>query len=207
MPLLEAGQTPFKWLSTQNKLPNPTLESQLQTVGQSLLLSRALLRDKEPKRRRSGLLLASETANFLIARLPGEKWLVARVYQGFILPNIALANVEMWRDPSRGRLLEAAVAAFGGAGEVAAQKRVLEWLLVTLEKQSGASSNTLDWTRGTLASLLAAPENAPHADLKRAQTLLQSVTSPNMRGFALLKDAVEERLQNTKVAPSTSTQP
>lgn len=153
-------------------------------------------------------MLARESANFIAARLPREKWLLARVYQGFILPNISLANVQRWRDPSRQRLLEAAITAFGDAGEVDIQKRVLEWLL-GLGAKPGASSvqvdaNTLDWTRGTLASLLMQPADAPRADLERALMLLQSIQSPDMKGFKHLQTLLETRLQNASSSSSNS---
>lgn len=211
VPLLAPGQTPLLWLEEQEASPNQDPLSLFRVTGEALVLSQQLLGDREESRHREGLMLASESANFLAAHLGEEKPLLAHIYQGFILPNISLASVERWRSPSRQRLIESAITAFGQAGEPDAQRRVLEWLL-SLNRAPRAGSvqvdaNTLDWTRGTLAALLIQPADAPRADLQRALALLQSIKSPDMMGFKHLQTTLEARLLESAVASSSQTTP
>lgn len=181
-------------------------------VGEHLLISQALLKAQPDKVRRSGLLVACETANFTAAQIPEEKWLLARMYQGFILPYISLAYPNARRDPSRQRLIETAVSVFGAAGERDKQIRLLEWLLKMATTSSSTSEptpdidqNTQDWARGTLASILAQPQDAPRADLERSLALLQAIESPNMTGFAHLRASVEKRIREREEKDSPET--
>ncbi len=190
---LPVSDSPIQWWETsQTTLPTDA-PSQFRLVGQALFLSQEFLSRKGERGRKQGFLLANEATNFVAGHLPNEKWLLARIYSGFLLPNLALANTSVQSYPSRQRTLEGAVSAFGNAGETPAQKRVLEWLL----GRGGAlrvDDNTLDWARGTLASLLVAPPKAPRADLQRALVLLGRMKPDNAKGFAFLRAPLQQRL-------------
>ncbi len=198
------GQTTFAWLKAQRPDAASPTASRFVFAAQSLQLAQVLLEDKSETRRRQGIMIADASANFIAAQLPEEHWLLARVYEGFLLPNLSLASVEQWQNPSRQRILEAAVSAFRVAGEKDKQKRVLEWLLQIGDKKGSSLEldvNTLDWARGTLAALLVQPENAPRADLERGLALLQAIQSPNMAGFKHFQALLEARMEQT---PKTS---
>jgi hypothetical protein len=135
-------------------------------LGEHLLIAQKLLESKDVLTRKQGYRIAGESANFAAAKITADKWLLARIYEGFLLPQVSLANVEVWQDPSRSRILESAVSAFANADERDKQTRVLEWILSLEENDSKTSDmnstatplkvkrNTLDWARGTLASVL-----------------------------------------------------
>ena len=146
--------------------------------------------------------------NFAAAKLKSDKWTLARIYEGFLLPKVTLANTELWQDPSRSRILEDGVSAFSNAGERDKQIRVLEWILSVGERKPENSAktnepepltlklNTLDWARGTLAATLSSPKDAKRPDLERAVTLLESIQSNDMKGFVHLHSVLKQRLEN-----------
>lgn len=197
------------WLSERQSRTLTTKEAQYQFLGEQLLVAQALFQQKTTSERGQGLLVAGESASFAAAHLRSDRWLLARIYQGFILPYISLAHIQRWRDPSRQRLIEAAVGAFERAEEFDVQQRVLEWLLEIGERPPSKSTdlqidlNTLDWTRGTLASLLAKSSEASRADLERALALLRAIQSPDMKGFKRLQDRIEKRLAANATSPSS----
>lgn len=179
-------------------------------LGEHLLIAQRLLKSEDMPTRKQGFWIASESANFAAAKIKTDKWLLARIYEGFLLPKVSLANVELWQDPSRNRILEDGVSAFGNAGERDRQTRVLEWIISIGEKNTKSpneksdatsltvSSNTLDWARGTLAALLFEVSDVKRPDLERALTLLQAIQSPGMKGFKRLQERVQARLQSEK---------
>ena len=191
------------WVDRRNAAVAADPKARYALLGEHLLIARKLLDGDDLAARKRGYWIASESANFAGAKLKDDKWLLARIYETFLLPKIALANVELWQDPSRSRILEAGVSAFGNAGEADRQIRVLEWLLSIGEKtpdQTDAQTlmlqpNTLDWARGTLASLLAAPPDANRPDLERALKLFEAIQSPDMKGFKHLELKVKKRLE------------
>ena len=208
-PVLPSSQTPQRWFSAARQSVAPDAASGFKLTGQALKLALGLLSSSDVATQRRGLLLADQSATWVAVHLPGEKWLLARIYEGVIVPHIALAHVERRRMPSRQRLLECAVTAYGNAGEVGRQKAVLAWLLAAGARAPRAGAiqvdgNTLDWARGTLSALLMAPATAPRADLQRALVLLKSIQSPTMTGFAQLRSALETRLTPS---PKASSQP
>lgn len=178
-----------------------------------LLIAQKLLSNDDLAIQKQGFWIASESANFATALLKSDTWLLARIYEAFLLPKVSLANVELWQDPSRGRILEAGVSAFGNAGERDKQIGVLEWLLsigvknridesTTTKKDSFVlETNTLDWARGTLASLLFQMPNPTRPDLVRALALFESIESPHMKGFKHLQEQVQIRLDQLKEQP------
>lgn len=152
--------------------------------------------------------IAAETANFAAYQLPKDKWLLARLYEGFLLPHVSLANAAMWQDPARGRLLEAAVGAFGNAGEADKQRAVLEWLVAIAQKPASTNPNALtldlntrDWARSTLAALLFQGRDATTQDLERALALLQAVESPAMKNLGQLQERVQTQLAKLQSRP------
>ena len=177
-----------------------TDQEALTFAGQNLRIAEELLKRTEPKMRAQGLLVASETASVVIARLPAERWVAARIYEGFVLPFISLAHVELWQDPSRQRLIEAASGAFALAKEPDKQIKMLEWLLALNQQQKTGQTqleidqNTLDWARGSLAGLLFRAPDATRPDVERALSLLQAIESPNMTGYKHLQTQVQARL-------------
>ena len=179
-------------------------KDRLTVIGQHLRIAEKLLDEKDPTLRARGLLVASETANFVAAHLPKEKWLLARIYQGFLLPSIALAHVESWQSPSRQNLIQNASYAFAGADESELQIKMLQWLLTLGEKEGTGQTalqidtNTLDWARGTFAALLVRSPKAPLSDLERAEQLLKSIQSPDMKGFSRLQTQVQKRIAQLK---------
>ena len=117
------------WMDKRNETVTDNEKSRYKLLGEHLLIARQLLESDDVAARKRGFWMASESANFAAAKLNKDKWLLARIYEGFLLPRVALANTELWRDPSRSRILEAGVSAFANAGERDKQIRVLEWLI------------------------------------------------------------------------------
>lgn len=171
-------------------------------LGEHLLIAQTLLESDDVATRKRGFWIVSESANFAAAQLAKDKWILARIYEGFLLPKITLANVTLWQDPSCSRILEASVSAFGKAGERDKQIRVLEWLISIGDKTPQKHEpdaltlelNTLDWARGTLAALLFAPADATRPQLERALQLFQAIQSPDMEGFKHLQAKLQVRL-------------
>ena len=177
-------------------------------AGEHLRVAEQLLGSNVSSVRRDGFLLVCETANFVSAKLPKEYFLLARIYEGFVLPHIALANVESWKYPSRQRLIESAYSTFERAKESEKQVKMLEWLLslgqkskeFAVPKKAQTATvqidlNTHDWARGTLASLLLKNPQASRAEIERAIQLLEEIESPQMSGFELLKPQAQKRLE------------
>jgi hypothetical protein len=176
-------------------------------IGEHLLIAQKLLESADMPTRKQGYWIAGESANFAAAKITADKWLLARIYEGFLLPHVSLANVELWQDPSRSRILESAVSAFDRAGERDKQARVLEWIISLAGKDSKTpdtnnaakplkvNSNTLDWARGTLASLLFEVPDLKRPDVERSLALLQSIQSPDMKGFKRLQGRVQARME------------
>jgi len=209
-PALVSGQSPVAWLEAHLPGASASPEEAYRFVGQTLLLSEHLFGQKDLQAQRRGLLLASQSADFVAVRLSADRQLLADIYQVWVLPHLGLAGVRPFDVPGRQQLIEASVSAFGAAGERAEQGRMLEWLLrlgarprPNTRPSSGSSividANTLDWARGTLAALLMQPANAPRADLQRALHLLQGLnTSPragDMSGFLAMRGQLEARLR------------
>jgi len=181
-------------------------------LGEHLRIAQKLMGEAQMTTRKSGYWIASESANFADAKLSNDKKVLADIYEGFLLPDLALANAKVWEDPSRSRVLENAVSVFGNAGERDKQIGVLQWIISLGNKPSPppkprqgnpliVETNTLDWARGTLASLLFAIPDAKEADVKRALTLLQAIQSPDMTGFKHLQEQVQARLDQLKTQP------
>lgn len=176
-----------------------------------LLIAQKLLDSDDLTTQKQGFGIANRSAHFAAVHLPQDKWLTARLYEGFLVPHIALANPQNYQAPSRRKVLESAFGAFANAGESAKQKGILEWLISIGDKPQPANSkslalgtNTLDWARGTLASLLMQPKNAPRADLERALALLQAIESKDMGGFQHLQVTLQQRLERLPSASLTS---
>ena len=200
------------WTNQRQKAVADDEKSRYLFVWEQLLVAQKLLVESDNTIRSQGLLVASETANYAAAALPQDTVLLARLYEGFLLPYVSLAHVEKWRDPSRQRLIEAASNAFAHAGETAKQQKMQEWLLslkqaATSTASSGESvvqldQNTLDWARGTLAVLLSQSPQAPASDLQRALKLLQAISSPDMSGFKHIETSVQARLNQPVNKPT-----
>lgn len=192
------------WINQRQKTFADDEKSRYLFVYEQLLVAQKLLAERDNKIRSQGLLVASETANYAAATLPKDSILLARIYEGVLLPYISLAHVERWQDPSRQRLIEAASSAFANAGESDKQQKMLEWLLELGQPASPSDSsrtsavqldqNTLDWTRGTLAVLLSQSPQASNSDLQRALALLHAISSPNMSGFKHIETRLQARL-------------
>lgn len=201
------------WISQQQQSVAPDEKARYLFLSEQLLVAQSLLGERDEKLRAQGLLVASESANYAGATLPKDTFLLARIYEGFLLPYISLASVERWRDPSRQRIIESASGVFAHAGEPDKQKKMLEWLLALGEakpnpKHPNATQldpNTLDWTRGTLAVLLSKPKDAPAADLRRALALFQSIQSPTMSGFEHIEKQLQTRVDKLPKAPKATT--
>jgi len=182
-------------------------------LGEHLRIAQKLMGDVQIITRKRGYWIASESANFAGAKLSNDKKVLADIYEGFLLPQLSLANTQLWEDPSRSRVLENAVSVFGNAGERDKQVRVLEWIISLGNNKPSppkkpdqgkpliVETNTLDWARGTLASLLFAIPEAKEPDVKRALTLLKAIQSPNMTGFKHLQEQVQARLDQLKTQP------
>lgn len=206
-PQLAATQSPLGWWEEQRAAVAKEPKARLALNGQTLLLSQALLEQSEERARKQGFVLACQSADFVAGNLSTEKWLLARIYQGFVLPHLTLGNVSVRSYPSRQRVLEAAIASFGNASETDTQQRVLEWMISSATKTDATiavDDNALDWARGTLAALLVQPTNAPTPDLRRALSLLQSIQPRNAALFAYLRAPLEKRLDALTAAKSLS---
>lgn len=201
----------LSWIDGRNASVAPDSKSRYRRLFEHLLIAQLLLESDDLATRKRGFWVVSESANFAAAKLPDDKWLLSRLYEGWLLPFVSLANAQVWEDPSRQRIIEAAVSAFESSNERPRQIAVLEWLLSLGNKAKEAPSktsdsdvlvletNTLDWARGTLASVLFTAPGATKAEIKRALALLQSIESPTMSGFEHLKERVQARfdeLQN-----------
>lgn len=195
------------WLDGRQSAVAKGAKARYALVFEHLLTAQKLLQSSDEAERKQGLWIASETANFAAYQLPKDKWLVARLYEGLLLPNVNLANVPRSQFPSRQDTLEAAVAAFAQAGETDKELAVLEWLLSIAQKpQTNPKAltlnlNTRDWVRGTLAALLFQRPGATIQDLERALTLLQAIESPEMKDFQGLKERVQAQLRKIKSQP------
>lgn len=208
LPSLAAAQSPIAWWEERRAQVAKAPAARFELVGQTLLLSQSLLEQSDVGTRKRGFVLASQISKFVSGNLPAEKWLLARLYQGFVLPYLTLANVEVQSYPSRQRTLEAAVASFGNADEVPTQKRVLEWMISSATKTDSTiavDDNTLDWARGTLAALLTQPKDASPADLKRALELLRNLKPENAPLFAYVQTPLEKRLGAAAAPPLEAT--
>lgn len=194
------------WVDQRHATATTENTARYKILGEHLLVSTQLLSSEDLRTRKRGYWIVSECANFTAAKLKTDKWLLARLYEGFLLPYVTLANTELWRDPSRARILENGVSAFGNAGERDKQIRVLEWILSVgarkpeTNPKKGAEEpftlglNTLDWARGTLANLISTSQDAQKSDLERAIELLKAIQSPDMKGFQHLQITLQKRL-------------
>jgi len=201
------------WVDGRNTAVAADEPARYRLLGEHLRIAQNLMGDVQTTTRKRGYWIAGEGANFAGAKLSSDKKVLARIYEGFLLPQLALANTQKWEDPSRGRILENAVSVFGNAGERDKQIRVLQWIISLGNKKPSppkktnegkpliVETNTLDWVRGTLASLLFAVSDAKEADVKRAMPLLQAIHSPDMTGFKHLQEQVQARLDQLKTRP------
>lgn len=199
------------WMDKRNAAVAGDEKARYTLLYEHLLVAQKLMESDDVATRKRGYWMASESANFAGAKLKKDKWLLARIYEGFLLPKVTLANKALWQDPSRSRILEASVSVFGNAGEGDKRIRVLEWLISIGERTPDKTDsealtlelNTLDWARGTLASLLSDSPEATRAQLERARALLRAIQSPDMEGFKHLQTKVQDRLNKLEkiVAP------
>ncbi len=174
------------------------------TLSEHLLIAQELLRKPDLEIRKQGFTIANDSANFAAAHLKQDKWLLARIYEGFLLPQISLAHIENSESPARQTVLEKSVSVFGSAGERPKQIAVLDWLLSIGDKPEAEikgnpdtltlDTNTLDWARGTLAALLFESPEVTQSERVRALSLLKSIQSPDMEGFKHLQRRVEASL-------------
>jgi hypothetical protein len=119
------------------------------TLWGDLALSRQLLTDKNADMRRRGLRLAHSAV-----RLAGERGAkaqtIARVFDAWILPFIADARTQSWRDLSRIELLKDGAIAFRGAADGERSIAALELLLREAEGVRDVTAS--DWARINLAN-------------------------------------------------------
>jgi len=158
------------WVDARNGAVASEDAARYRLLGEHLLIAAKLMESEDLPTRKRGYWIASESANFAAAQLKADKGVLARIYEGYLLPKVTLANTELWQDPSRSRILEQGVSAFGNAGERDKQIRVLEWIISVVQRKPEATTkksgpepltlelNTLDWARGTLAATLSAPQ-------------------------------------------------
>lgn len=119
----------LSWIDARNADVAPDAKSRYRRLFEHLLIAQLLLESDDLATRKRGFWVASESANFAAAKLPDDKWLLSRLYEGWLLPFVSLANAPVWEDPSRQRIIEAAVSAFAGSNERFRQIAVLEWLI------------------------------------------------------------------------------
>jgi hypothetical protein len=201
------------WVDGRHGAVSQTPKARYTLLCEHLLIAQLLLKSDDLSMRKRGFWIASESANFASAKLPKDKWLLSRIFEGFLLPYVSLANAEVWQDPSRQRVIEGAVSAFANSKERPKQISVLEWLLLIGERQKEPNlkttnpnalvleTNTLDWARGTLANVLFTSPDATKDELERSLSLLVSIQSPDMAGFQHLRKRVQARLDEFPKQP------
>lgn len=178
------------WFSKRYEV-SATKESLYALAGDGLRVARALLLHKNQYRRRQGLRLGILVSNLVGGDLE-DRWLQARIYEGFLLPNLTLAYKQTWQDLSQQRLLEGAAAAFSQASEEAEQLRVLRALL-----KLSTNQNTKDWTHGQVAQVLASQKK-----YAEAITHLKAINSSSMSGMKSLLAEYEKKLHEQHI-PTT----
>lgn len=175
------------WVLERRKTFSGKSEQVYRAVGEELLVAQQLLSSKNLQRRRQGLRLLRHTDLFVQQKLPDEKLLRARLYEGFVLPYIESAHWPSWQDLSRQRLAERAIAAFSQAGERDNEIRTLYLLFRFFPNE-----NTRDWAFGRLAQAYAARN-----EYAKAANYLRRIQS-NMRIKNLIPEyeAKARELQN-----------
>lgn len=165
-------------------------------VAEDLHIAQSLLIERNARQQRRGLQLAN-SANLKVAVRLRDKWLYARIHEGFLLPNLSAAPVEGWRIIGRQRLIEDAASAFAQSAEPDKQMAALQWLLVHAD-----TPNLTDWARIQLAQAFAAQEK-----YEQAIALLRAVQTPDMNGSKRLIAGWEQRLRSQRAtAPPPQTQ-
>lgn len=184
------------WVAERHRQEHKDNKSKYAIAGEDLLIVRKLLSDKSPQRQRQGMRLAQYTGVFIFNKLR-DKWLYARVYEGFLLPHLSVAYAERWQDLSRQRIAESAASAFEQADEKENQIKALRLLLELQTEQ-----NTQDWTRGELSQVLAS-----QGRYEEAIAQLKAIQSAGMSNVKKLMPQYEKLLQEQEQRKKSSDKP
>lgn len=187
-------QSVIAWTVQRHREEKANAEARYTLVAEDLLIARKLLNSKDIRRQRQGLRLTHYTSVFVFNKL-GDKWLYARIFEGFLLPHLSVAHVEQWQDLSQQRLAEGGASAFEQAGEKENQVKALRLLLRLQPEQ-----NTQDWARGELAQVLASLNRYAEAISE-----LKAIKSPNMNNIKKLIPRYEQRLRELQSQRQKST--
>jgi hypothetical protein len=147
----------------------PTWEALYAALGNELLTAEQWMGSSEPPSRRAGLELADE-ARQQAANDASSEWLAARIVEGFILPNVALADAGREGTGNADRLLTSASMTFRNAEETNNLIRAVELLIAKTSSPMRA-----DYARQQLAYVF--EQNGEYA---KALDLLRAVKSSNV---------------------------
>ena len=142
-------------------------------IYEQLLVAEQLFKDKETQQERRALRVC-HNALFKIGMRLRDRWLAARVSDGFIFPHINAAQAGKGT-LSQARLIQDAASAFRLANEGDKQAKALKILIEVAEENKDI--DVADWARVKLADVLAV-----QGHYQEAAEHLKAVTSPNMSG-------------------------
>ncbi len=146
-----------------------TWEALYAALGNELLTAEQWMASSEPPSRRAGLELADE-ARQQAANDASSDWLAARIVEGFILPNVALADAGREGTGNADRLLTSASMTFRSAEETNNLIRAAELLIAKTSSPMRA-----DYARSQLSYVC-----EQNGEFSKALDLLRAVKSSNL---------------------------
>jgi hypothetical protein len=159
------------WFFARHADPPRASAARYRLLWEDLLAAGQLLNDAHGPNRRAGLRLSLYAALWA-GQQERDPWLRARIFEGFLLPNLDLCSPNATHEMSRHALLERAAGAYAEAREDGPQRVVLQKLA-----EAAPSANGRDWARLKLAALDAAQHHYTEAIV-----WLRAVESPEMNG-------------------------
>ena len=168
----------MKWSTQRYEAPDIGKEKIYEYIFEDLLICGALNTEISQQQRRRSLRLALSIAAYTNSLL-ADNWLVARIQESYILPNLSVSTNKRWQDLSIQKITENAAIAFERANEKSNQIALLRLLLIV-----DTDKNNKDWVRAELAQALAAQE-----DYLEAISLLESIQSSS---FSSVKSLIPQ---------------
>ena len=160
-------------------------ETLYKTLGQRLWVADQYLSSPEPAARWTGLRLADQLREESLQDAENG-WLAARICQGFVLPNLSVADSQLNSDLGRGQLLTSALRTFRIAEETNLVVQTAQRMI-----EEGGNRLRVDRARLQLARVL-----EELGDLKGAVTQYRALSNTNGPGRANKRLAMlENRLK------------
>jgi predicted nucleic acid-binding Zn-ribbon protein len=163
------------------------------SIGKQLYVADRLLAGRDPAEHQQALSLAVQSSQQALQKAE-QGWLAARICEGWILPNIGLADVGSRSDYAPESLLVHCQNIFEGAGE---SQNVVRALRLTLDRAQGAVPLKLDAARYQLGYAL---ERAGQYD--EALALYRAIESSN---YVVAADPHVGAIHRLKAQPALPT--